>query len=249
MFFLGGGGGHVVRGWEGQLYVCPARAGRVPGGAARAGQPVPGALDPAALRWVLPHVPPAVGQLVLKRPSPHGEPPTHPAQTLRPPPPTPSLPATQGCMKSGQVLTDKRWKWFEPEHWRFGDPTTSEGRINYPRHASGGSREREPGAQTPAVVGPAATGARSARLSLVQGGSSRGAEGPCARCSPNMLPKAPRLCLVAAPSSCPSCCLRRCLTGPLTAAPPPPPGRPAVRRVRPRGAVHRTQRGRTAPLC
>ena len=33
------------------------------------------------------------------------------------------LPARlQGCMKSGEVLTDKRWKWFEPEHWRFGDP-------------------------------------------------------------------------------------------------------------------------------
>ena len=45
----------------------------------------------------------------------------------------------QGCMKSGQVLTDKRWKWYEPEHWRFGDPAGTDGRINYPRHASGGA--------------------------------------------------------------------------------------------------------------
>ncbi|KAK9807182.1 hypothetical protein WJX73_004899 [Symbiochloris irregularis] len=42
-----------------------------------------------------------------------------------------------GCMKSGQVLTDRRYKWFEPEYWRFGDPASSEGQINYPRHASG----------------------------------------------------------------------------------------------------------------
>ena len=42
-----------------------------------------------------------------------------------------------GCMKSGQVLTDRRYKWFEPEHWRFGDAATAEGAINYPRHASG----------------------------------------------------------------------------------------------------------------
>jgi hypothetical protein len=43
----------------------------------------------------------------------------------------------QGCMKSGQVLTDRRYKWFEPEYWRFGDPASSEGQINYMRHASG----------------------------------------------------------------------------------------------------------------
>lgn len=43
-----------------------------------------------------------------------------------------------GCMKSGQVLTDRRYKWFEPEHWRFGDPATAEGAVNYMRHASGG---------------------------------------------------------------------------------------------------------------
>eukprot|EP00887_Chlorella_sp_A99_P003159 scaffold9.g3159.t1 len=42
-----------------------------------------------------------------------------------------------GCMKSGEVLTDKRWKWYEPEHWRFGDPAGGDGKINYMRHASG----------------------------------------------------------------------------------------------------------------
>ena len=45
--------------------------------------------------------------------------------------------ARQGCMKSGQVLTDRRYKWFEPEYWRFGDPASAEGQINYMRHASG----------------------------------------------------------------------------------------------------------------
>ena len=40
-------------------------------------------------------------------------------------------------MKSGEVLTDKRWKWYEPEHWRFGDPAGRDGKINYLRHASG----------------------------------------------------------------------------------------------------------------
>ena len=40
-------------------------------------------------------------------------------------------------MKSGQVLTDRRYKWFEPEYWRFGDPASAEGQINYMRHASG----------------------------------------------------------------------------------------------------------------
>ncbi|KAK9842850.1 hypothetical protein WJX74_003372 [Apatococcus lobatus] len=42
-----------------------------------------------------------------------------------------------GCMKSGQVLTDRRYKWFEPEYWRFGEASSTEGSINYPRHASG----------------------------------------------------------------------------------------------------------------
>ncbi|KAL4449403.1 hypothetical protein ABPG77_007047 [Micractinium sp. CCAP 211/92] len=42
-----------------------------------------------------------------------------------------------GCMKSGEVLTDKRWKWYEPEHWRFGDPAGRDTKINYMRHASG----------------------------------------------------------------------------------------------------------------
>ena len=40
-------------------------------------------------------------------------------------------------MKSGQVLTDRRYKWFEPEYWRFGDPAAADGGINYMRHASG----------------------------------------------------------------------------------------------------------------
>ena len=42
----------------------------------------------------------------------------------------------QGCMKSGAVLTDRRYKWFEPEYWRFGDPAGGDS-INYMRHASG----------------------------------------------------------------------------------------------------------------
>lgn len=42
----------------------------------------------------------------------------------------------QGCMKSGQVLTDSKWKWYEPEHWRFGDALGPHG-INYMRHATG----------------------------------------------------------------------------------------------------------------
>lgn len=40
-------------------------------------------------------------------------------------------------MKSGEVLTDKRWKWYEPEHWRFGDAAGADGKINYMRHATG----------------------------------------------------------------------------------------------------------------
>ncbi len=40
-------------------------------------------------------------------------------------------------MKSGQVLTDRRYKWFEPEFWRFGEAAGAEGQINYMRHASG----------------------------------------------------------------------------------------------------------------
>ena len=40
-------------------------------------------------------------------------------------------------MKSGQVLTDRRYKWFEPEYWRFGDAAAADGQINYMRHASG----------------------------------------------------------------------------------------------------------------
>ncbi len=47
-------------------------------------------------------------------------------------------------MKSGQVLTDRRYKWFEPEYWRFGDPASAEGQINYMRHASGQARSLSP---------------------------------------------------------------------------------------------------------
>ena len=41
--------------------------------------------------------------------------------------PSPSTPhaakdcGLQGCMKSGPVLTEKRFKWYEPDSWRFGD--------------------------------------------------------------------------------------------------------------------------------
>ena len=56
----------------------------------------------------------------------------------------------QGCMKSGQVLTDRRYKWFEPEYWRFGDPASAEGQINYMRHASGQVRALSP-PQAPGV--------------------------------------------------------------------------------------------------
>lgn len=66
---------------------------------------------------------------------------THPPSTPILPPPCPQ--PVQGCMKSGQVLTDKRWKWYEPEHWRFGDPAGSDGRINYMRHASGACARAE----------------------------------------------------------------------------------------------------------
>lgn len=70
-------------------------------------------------------------------------------------------------MKSGQVLTDKKYKWYEPEYWRFGDPS-GEGYINYPRHAAGqiygvsapvarfGPPSRHPH-QTPLEVMPAST--------------------------------------------------------------------------------------------
>jgi len=42
-----------------------------------------------------------------------------------------------GCMKSGQVLTESKWKWHEPDHWRFGEPVERGGKMNYPRHATG----------------------------------------------------------------------------------------------------------------
>ena len=28
-------------------------------------------------------------------------------------------------MKSGAVLTDKKYKWYEPDAWRFGDGAVS----------------------------------------------------------------------------------------------------------------------------
>ena len=31
----------------------------------------------------------------------------------------------------------RRPQWYEPDAWRFGDPTHPEGSINYMRHASG----------------------------------------------------------------------------------------------------------------
>jgi hypothetical protein len=40
-------------------------------------------------------------------------------------------------MKSGPVLTDERYKWYEPGSWRFGEATVVDGQANYPRHASG----------------------------------------------------------------------------------------------------------------
>jgi beta-1,3-galactosyltransferase 1/2/3/4/5/7/8 len=43
----------------------------------------------------------------------------------------------QGCMKSGEVLTEARFKWYEPDHWRFGDAACPDGKKNYMRHATG----------------------------------------------------------------------------------------------------------------
>ena len=40
-------------------------------------------------------------------------------------------------MKSGEVLTDKRWKWFEPEHWRFGDPAGKDDKVGGGQGAGG----------------------------------------------------------------------------------------------------------------
>lgn len=64
--------------------------------------------------------------------------PALPPPSALPPHPTMAHRPKQGCMKSGEVLVDKRWKWFEPEHWRFGDPAGKDDKINYMRHASGG---------------------------------------------------------------------------------------------------------------
>mmetsp|Transcript_13969 Transcript_13969/g.42127 ORF Transcript_13969/g.42127 Transcript_13969/m.42127 type:complete len:589 (-) Transcript_13969:1356-3122(-) len=41
-----------------------------------------------------------------------------------------------GCMKSGAVLSDRKYKWFEPDSWRFGDGADG-GAPQYMRHASG----------------------------------------------------------------------------------------------------------------
>lgn len=40
-------------------------------------------------------------------------------------------------MKSGAVNTNKRYKYFEPESWRFGESPYRGGATNYMRHASG----------------------------------------------------------------------------------------------------------------
>lgn len=41
-------------------------------------------------------------------------------------------------MKSGAVLTDKKYKWFEPDAWRFGDGTVRRRPLRYfcPTHGS-----------------------------------------------------------------------------------------------------------------
>lgn len=41
----------------------------------------------------------------------------------------------QGCMKSGEVVTNRRKQWYEPEHWRFGDPAGQNKILTYHRHA------------------------------------------------------------------------------------------------------------------
>jgi hypothetical protein len=40
-----------------------------------------------------------------------------------------------GCQRSGAVVTADGARWYEPEHWRFGD--ASGGSLQYPRHAGG----------------------------------------------------------------------------------------------------------------
>eukprot|EP00803_Ostreobium_quekettii_P007814 evm.model.scf_2667.1 EVM.evm.TU.scf_2667.1 scf_2667:6080-17256(-) len=40
-----------------------------------------------------------------------------------------------GCMKSGEVVTDPKRAWYEPQHYRFGDPIGSDKKLSYPRHA------------------------------------------------------------------------------------------------------------------
>uniref|UniRef100_A0A453NF36 Uncharacterized protein n=1 Tax=Aegilops tauschii subsp. strangulata TaxID=200361 RepID=A0A453NF36_AEGTS len=37
-----------------------------------------------------------------------------------------------GCMKSGPVLSEKGVRYYEPEHWKFGEPGNK-----YFRHATG----------------------------------------------------------------------------------------------------------------
>lgn len=40
-----------------------------------------------------------------------------------------------GCMKSGEVIQEESSNWYEPEHWRFGEPVDQD--MQYPRHANG----------------------------------------------------------------------------------------------------------------
>ncbi|CAD7705336.1 unnamed protein product [Ostreobium quekettii] len=40
-----------------------------------------------------------------------------------------------GCMKSGEVVTDSKKAWYEPQNYRFGDPIGGDKKLSYPRHA------------------------------------------------------------------------------------------------------------------
>lgn len=40
-------------------------------------------------------------------------------------------------MKSGEVVTSARKRWFEPDHWRFGDGVGHDKVLTYHRHAHG----------------------------------------------------------------------------------------------------------------
>ena len=145
-------------------------------------------------------------------------------------------PAAQGCMKSGQVLTDKRWKWYEPEYWRFGDPAGQDGRINYMRHASGGrAASLKPLLWRCVVPGLGWAGPPASRPRCGAKGACRQHGAPAhqaheAACWLPLLPTA----------GCPA---------KARLASRPPPRRPAVRRVAGGGALHWPERAGAAPLC